>query len=238
MNIPLQSFEQYIDETILKRGFQYFKKGLVNVPEEIGHGEYEAIVEGTELYTVQITVKNDVITEYVCTCPYDMGPVCKHVVAVIFYLQQNELNLKVKAKKNPAEAKKTQKKKTVAEQVDDILAKLPPESVKEYLKEQCIKDSSFRQLFLARFAHLVMPESQALYAKQVRAILKSATNRGGYIEYSSTRYVGKAVYELVLTAATQIEMSNYRTAMYIACAVMEEMTGALQYADDSNGDIG
>lgn len=238
MNIPLQSFEQYIDETILKRGFQYFKKGLVNEPEEIGHGEYEAIVEGTELYTVQITVKNDVITEYVCTCPYDMGPVCKHVVAVIFYLQQNELNLKVKAKKNTSEAKKTTKKKTVAEQVDDILEKLPPESLKEYLKEQCIKDSSFRQLFLARFAYLVIPESQALYAKQVRAILKSESNRSGYIEYSNARHVGKSVYELVQAAATQVEMSNYRTAMYIACAVLEEMTEALQYVDDSNGDIG
>jgi hypothetical protein len=238
MNIPLQSFEQYIDETILKRGFQYFKKGLVNEPEEIGHGEYEAIVEGTDIYTVQITVKNDVITEYDCTCPYDMGPVCKHVVAVIFHLQQNELNLKVKTKKNPAVAKKTQKKKTVSEQVDGILEKLPPESVKEYLKEQCIKDSSFRQLFLARFAYLVIPESQALYAKQVRAILKSETNRSGYIEYSNARYVGKSVYELVQTAVSQVEMSNYHTAMYIACAVLEEMTEALQYVDDSNGDIG
>jgi hypothetical protein len=238
MNIPIQSFEQYIDETILKRGFQYFKKGLVNEPEEIGHGEYEAIVEGTDLYTVQITMKNDVITEYDCTCPYDMGSVCKHVVAVIFYLQQNELNLKVKVKKNPAEAKKTPKKKTVAEQVDDILEKIPPESVKEYLKEQCIKDSSFRHLFLARFAYLVIPESKALYVKQVRAILKSETNRSGYIEYSNARYVGKSVYELVQTAVSQVEMSNYRTAMYIACAVLEEMTEALQYVDDSNGDIG
>jgi uncharacterized Zn finger protein len=84
MKIPLNSFEQYIDETILKRGFQYFKKGLVNEPEELMPGEYEAIVEGTEPYTVTLTNKNDVVTEYVCSCPYEMGPVCKHVAAVFF----------------------------------------------------------------------------------------------------------------------------------------------------------
>jgi uncharacterized Zn finger protein len=48
MQIPLNQFEQYIDETILKRGLQYFKKGHVHEPEEISPGVYEAIVEGTE----------------------------------------------------------------------------------------------------------------------------------------------------------------------------------------------
>lgn len=56
MQIPLTQFEQYIDETILKRGLQYFKKGHVHEPEEISPGVYEAIVEGSEDYTVQLTL--------------------------------------------------------------------------------------------------------------------------------------------------------------------------------------
>ncbi|MCX6320559.1 MAG: SWIM zinc finger family protein [Bacteroidia bacterium] len=238
MKIPLKEFEQHIDETILQRGYQYFKKGLVNEPEEIGHGEYEAIVEGTNQYTVQLSIKNDVITEYVCSCPYDMGPVCKHVVAVIFHLQQNELNLKVKAKKNKSEVKKTKKKKTVAEQVDELLEKLSHDNLKDYIKERCVKDSSFRQLFLANFAYLVIPESQALYAKQIHAILCTSADRNGFIGYSEARFAGNAVYDMVQRAEKLVEMSNYQTAMYMACAVLEEMTEALQYADDSNGDIG
>jgi len=35
MQIPLEQFEQYIDETILKRGLSYFKKGRVSQVEEI-----------------------------------------------------------------------------------------------------------------------------------------------------------------------------------------------------------
>ena len=95
MKIPLKEFEQHIDETIFKRGYQYYKKGLVQEPIEISNGEYEAIVEGTEDYTVELTIKNGVVTEHVCSCPYDLGPVCKHEVAVMFYLQKEELDISV-----------------------------------------------------------------------------------------------------------------------------------------------
>lgn len=51
MQIPLNRFEQYIDEPILKRSFQYFKKGHVHETEEIIPSVYEVIVEGMEDYT-------------------------------------------------------------------------------------------------------------------------------------------------------------------------------------------
>jgi hypothetical protein len=35
MNIPLNQFEQIIDEVILKRGLDYFRKELVEEPEEL-----------------------------------------------------------------------------------------------------------------------------------------------------------------------------------------------------------
>ena len=48
MNIPLDEFEQHIDEDILKRGLLYFKKGYVTSVDELSGGDYEAIVEGIE----------------------------------------------------------------------------------------------------------------------------------------------------------------------------------------------
>ena len=100
MQIPFNQFEQYISDTILKRGLSYFKNGRVQEPAEIRPGEYEAIVEGSVDYTVRLTIKKGIITGFVCDCPYDMGPVCKHVAAVILYLQQDELDLKTKKKSN------------------------------------------------------------------------------------------------------------------------------------------
>jgi uncharacterized Zn finger protein len=60
---------------------QYYKKGYVTAFDEISYNEYEAIVEGSETYAVRMTIKDDIVTESVCDCPYDMGPVCKHEVA-------------------------------------------------------------------------------------------------------------------------------------------------------------
>jgi len=239
MKIPLNQFEQYIDETILKRGFQYFKKGHVQQPEEISPGEYEAIVEGTEDYTVQLSLKNGVITEYVCDCPYDFGPVCKHVAAVIFYLQQDELELNKKTKRaKTGQDSKPAKRKTVAQQVDELLEKATHDELKQFVREKASQNAPFRNLFLSSFAQHNSDESKELYAKQVKSILKSVSGRHGFIDWSASRLVGVAVDNLLETARKQVANRNYKSAVFISTAVMEQLTEALEYADDSNGDIG
>lgn len=239
MQIPLNQFEQYIDETILKRGLQYFKNGHVNDPEEISPGEYEAIVEGTEDYTVQLTLKNGIITEHVCDCPYDMGPVCKHVAAVIFYLQQDELELDKKTKRTKTnQSAKPAKRKTVAQQVDDLLEKASHDELKQFVREKASANTPFRNLFLSSFAQHNSDESKELYVKQVKSILKTASDRHGFIDWSASRIVGNAIDNLLESAQKQINNRNYISAVFICTAVMEQMTEALQYSDDSNGDIG
>ncbi len=239
MQIPLDQFEQYIDETILKRGLSYFKNGQVNEPEEITPGVYEAIVEGSEDYTVQLKIKNGNITEHICDCPYDMGPVCKHVTAVIFYLQQEQLELKQKnSSKKSTKERKTGKPKTVAGQVNELLDKISHEELRQFILEKTKNDSSFRNLFLSSFAYQNTSESKELYLKQVKSILRTAAGRDEYIDWSASRRVGNAIDELVETAQKHFENNHFKSAVFICCAVMEEMTEALQYADDSNGDIG
>ncbi len=239
MQIPLNQFEQYIDVTILKRGLQYFKNGQVNEPEEISPGEYEAIVEGNEDYTVQLTLKNGIITEHVCDCPYDMGPVCKHVAAVIFYLQQDELELNKKKKRTKTnQSAKPVKRKTVAQQVDELLEKATHDELRQFVREKASANAPFRNLFLSSFAQYNSDESKELYAKQVKSILKTASDRHGFVDWSASRIVGKAIDNLLVSAQKQINNRNYKSAVFICTAVMEQMTEALQYSDDSNGDIG
>ncbi len=239
MHIPLRHFEDYIDETILRRGLSYFKNGQVHEPDEIRTGEYEAIVEGTEDYTVRMTIKNGAITEHVCNCPYDMGPVCKHLVAVIFYLQQDELELTQKpAKAKSASPKKTKKRKTVAEQVDELLEKTTHDELKQFVREQATLNAGFRNLFLSFFVQHNTGESKGIYEKQIKAILRGAKERDGFIGWSGAGHVGSAVDNLLDSAKKQIEKRNFKSAVLICTAIMEQMVGALQYADDSNGDIG
>lgn len=234
MNIPLNEFEHIIDETILKRGLSYFKNGYVTEFSEISNGEFEANVSGTEEYTVTLKVENDIIIEHNCDCPYDMGPVCKHIVASIFYLKQDELNLN---KQNIPLAKK-KKNKTVSQQLKEVLDKVSLQDLKEFIQEQSKMDKQFRNLFLSSFAHLNESQSKEFYKKQIRSVVNSATDRHGFIGWHEMKYLEQGIDPIITIAEKQLEVKNYKNTIYICTALMEEMTEAIQFSDDSNGYIG
>ncbi len=234
MNIPLNQFEQIIDETILKRGLSYVKNGAIADFTENSTGEYEATIEGTDEYTVYIKVKNQVITEHQCDCPYDMGPVCKHIVAAIFYLQQDALQLN----EPQAKAPRKKKTKTVSQQIKELLKVISHEELIEFVQENANKDRKFRNYFLTFFGHLSQDHSKTFYQKQIHSILQTATGKDGWIGWSEMKYVNKATQPFVENAEKYLENKNFENVFFISTALLEEMTEAFQYADDSNGDLG
>lgn len=243
MEIPLSHFEEYIDEPILKRGLSYFKRGFVHEPEEIRPGDYEAVVEGSEEYTVKLSIRNRVITEHSCNCPYDMGPACKHVAAVIFYLEQEELGLtqstkKGSTKKAKASSSKSSKRKTIAQQVDDLLGKATHDELILFVRELAAKDSLFRDLLLASFAQYNPNESKALYAKQVKAPIKVARGKYGYIDSSGAKYICKEISPMLSLVEHYLSQGNHQSAFFICTAIMDELISALMCADDREGVLG
>lgn len=245
MEIPLSHFEEYIDEPILKRGLSYFKKGFVHEPAEIRPGDFEAVVEESEEYTVKLSISNGVITEHSCDCPYDMGPVCKHVAAVIFYLEQEELGLtqntkKGSAKKAKASSSKPSKRKTIAQQVDNLLDKVTLDELTLFVREQAAKNAQFRDLLLASFAQYNSNESKALYAKQVKALIKVARDSGKYrlIDSSGAKYISKEISPLLSLAERYLSQGNHKSAFLICTAIMDELISALLCADDREGVLG
>ncbi len=237
MRIPIIEFEHHIEKPVLRRGRAYFKKGHVERCEEIDEGEYEAVVVGTQDYTVEISIHDGFITEYLCECPYDTGPVCKHLVAVVFHLLQNQLGLEKQSSK-PRSARTPAKRKTVAERVSDLLNEVSHDELKQFIQGAAEHDRSFRAMFLSSFAHRGGGESKAFYVAQIKSILRAASGRQGFIDWRSVSQVGTEVYRLLDIAQKQLEAENYLSSVHICTAVLEQMTEAIQYADDSNADIG
>lgn len=242
MEIPLSHFEEYIDEPILKRGLSYFKKGFVHEPAEIRPGDYEAVVEGSEEYTVKLSISNGVITEHSCDCPYDMGPVCKHVAAVIFYLEQEELGLsqntkKGSSKKAKASSSKPSKRKTLAQQVDDLLGKVTHDELILFVRNQAANDSLFRDSLLASFAQYNPNESKALYTKQVKTLIKVARGKYGFLDSSEAVFVSNELSSMLGLANHYIRKDNHKSAFFICTAIMDELISALEYADDMDGNL-
>jgi hypothetical protein len=235
MRIPLNEFEQLIDESILKRGLAYFKGGAITDFSEISNGEYEAIVSGTEDYSVQLEIKNNVIIEHNCDCPYDMGAVCKHVVAVIFHLQQDELELNHSF---PNSLQKKKKTKSDNQQIKELLKAISHNELMEFVEENCKKDKKFRNYFLVSFGHLSQNQSKEFYQKQIHSILQTAAGRDGWIGWSDMKYVVNTTQPFLENAEQYLQNKNFENVFFISTALLEEVTVAFQYGDDSNGDLG
>ncbi|TVZ26470.1 SWIM zinc finger protein [Gillisia sp. Hel_I_86] len=237
MQIPLTEFEQLIDEKILKRGISYFKAGAITDFLEISAGEYEAVVSGTNEYIVKLEVSNNTIVGHNCDCPYDMGPVCKHVVAVIFHLQQDELELNLPP--SGKSSKKTKKKtKSVSQQVRELLKAISHQELMDFVKENSQKDKKFRNYFLASFGHLSQNQSKEFYQKQIHSILQTAAGREGWIGWTDMKYVVNTTTPFIENAEKYLVNNNFENVFFISTALLEEMTEAFQYGDDSNGDLG
>lgn len=89
--MTIHNFEDHLDTRILGRGFDYHSQNLVRDMEQLPGGEFCAKVKGTEDYGVIVKMEGEAIVQHECGCPYDMGPVCKHRVAVLYHLRESKI---------------------------------------------------------------------------------------------------------------------------------------------------
>lgn len=232
MNISLDHFEDQIDERILERGLAYFEAGAVDEPEELEPGLYEAVVEGSDDYTVRVRVEGSTITEFDCDCPYD-GPVCKHVVALLFELQEHVLPLP-----KPGKGRKAARKPTVADQVDRAMADLPHKELIAFVRARCMADAAFRKQFLVACAPQAITGDRKDHLKTLRAGLRAAAGRDGYFGWNDTYAAAVVLHDMLDQAGTLIQKGHPQRALPMISAVIEAGAEAMQYADDSNGEIG
>jgi len=72
------------------RGLDYFENNKVKSINKINENEYDAEVEGTELYHVHLNINHP--RKSTCTCPHASGKsiICKHKMAVYFSIFPDE----------------------------------------------------------------------------------------------------------------------------------------------------
>lgn len=234
MDIPLKLIKQFVDDRILARGLRYFEDGSVLGIDETDTGVYEAIVSGSEAYTVTVALRKDTMVAHNCDCPYDMGPICKHIVAVVFYLQRHTLDNALSKNTN------SKKKKTmsVLQQVTTLLEKISHKELMAFVVENSKTDKKFRNYFMVSFGHLGSDQSKEGFQKQIRDILQAATGRDGWIDWDGMKYVVNTAQPFLDNAENYLERDVFQPVFFIATALLEEITDAFDYADDSNGDLG
>jgi hypothetical protein len=222
------NFKNYINKTIVDRGYSYYIEGNVVEAFEQGENEYIFHIEGSDDYEVLVGIgDNGDILNSECDCPYDFGPVCKHEVAAYFQLYE----LLNQVTTNDMKMSKTNKRPTLQE----VLSNLSKEELINIITNIANNDATLEKSIIVKYSNNDYQHELKSCQELINSIVRKYTGREGFIKYRDT---GDFVRELdhVLEKARNTE--NVLLALDIALQLLEEGIGAFQYADDSGGDIG
>lgn len=137
MNFP--AFEIKIERKILDRGYSYYENNNVIDVENLGNGEFSAVVEGSENYEVFIQISEGKVVEHSCDCPYDWDDVCKHVVAVLYYIRDTEIS------------GESVDKEGVKSQLQTIINDMSEQDIRDYILFYALRNRKFREDFTEEF---------------------------------------------------------------------------------------
>ena len=90
--MEVKDIDKYFPLEILRRGYDYYKRGKVKEIIKINNG-FVANVSGSDIYKVTIDVSKKHY-DMKCTCPYAEDFNCKHMAAVLYCLKNNTLPIK------------------------------------------------------------------------------------------------------------------------------------------------
>ena len=228
--MTLSDFEKIIDPKILKRGYDYWFTGQITDLLEKLEGHWQAKVSGTSTYHVEVKVKNDVVTQISCNCPYDYGDECKHMVAVLYGIREGLSRDKFSSLSPPKSRK---------ELTEEILQDVSTEDLLSFVKSQAIQNKEFFLYLLAEFGQkLDFKELKTHYKRFIEELFKEYARKDHYINYEDVFAFIPHIDALLAKAGELILNYQYKTAMAICQACAEDLIFVIMDADDSQGYIG
>lgn len=214
------NFEKLFDEKILKRGYNYYLEDSVHDVTRNGN-HYEGLVYGTEIYEVQIEIDdNGNVEDMDCDCPYAEENNCKHMVALLYYLEND----------GEIESKKIIRN---TDNYDKILDKISENEIKEFVLEKIYENFDFQNEFRSHFVQYFEKTPKKVYEKRIAQSIYQAIGRKGFIEYNETYKFSNAMYDYIQEANNLIKHNEYQAPFWIASLILEELPDLP--IDDSDG---
>jgi len=236
MKLTLQNFESQIDEQIVDRGLSYWEDGLVSDLERTKEGLFEAVVSGTQDYDVGVIIDENAVIDFDCNCPYDRGPICKHVVAVLYAIRERNKSKSTNSKKIVKPAKMQVSADSSEKQFNSILANLGKEELADWIKESAKKDDKFRSLFLVRFSK---PDNRINIEKYERILGNVSKHKSSHYRYDDfdddLPDLDKAD-ELLNEMESNFSKTSVSEIISLCFAIFKVIAPSLSYVDDSDGD--
>ena len=215
------------------KGMGYYENG--NLKRLWTEGDkYIAHVQGYELYTVKIWQEKEEIKTS-CTCPYDFGGICKHVVTTMIAINKG---------------KGIERQETELNEIRLILDNLPEEKAKEFLFNALLKEQSLRDDFRI-FAKGEKETDKTVeeYKREVHKLFGTLKEKYYYYHdnYHDSEYhspVNEIINKFSETAEKYSKQGNLKEAIKIYQAIYEACHEALEnesledFYDDISYEIG
>lgn len=202
-----------------EKGKEYFEDGLVEKIRKEGD-VYTAAVRGNELYQVNLRFENEEI-RYDCSCPYDFGGACKHVVAAILAFASDKKYAIPEIKSllercEPVEIKKFLEK--ILEQEPDKI-----EDLKIFLagpKETSVAVSEYKNRFLTVLNSLNLREMLELWYREGEDYYDTDSVYGNF---AAEDFLDETVSGFISEGQKYEENNNLAEAMKIYRAIHEAL---------------
>lgn len=214
------NFEELFEEKILKRGYNYYLEDSVHDVTKNGN-YYEGLVYGTEIYEVQVEIdENGNVEDMDCDCPYAEENNCKHMVALLYYLENDG---QIKSKKIIRNT----------DNFDKIVDKISENEMKEFILAKLYENSDFQNEFRSYFVQYFEKTPKRVYEKRISQSVYQAIGRKGFIEYNETDRFLDPMYDYIQEARNLIKHKEYQAPFWIVSLILEELPELP--IDDSDG---
>ena len=219
---------------ILSRGLDYYESELVEI-ESMDREFIEAVVEGTEPYSVEIVLKNSRVKQMDCDCPYAAdGNNCKHMAAVLFAADDadsDEYSLVDNITLCGQDAQKD-----MDNMLSQAIANLSTDQLRALLITAAQTHSDIRDRITLIGKAAVEPSMRKRWVAELHEITRRASDRHGFIDYDhASDYSVDLNNYLDETIAPLLENRLVMDAFDLVGLVFTEAMS--QEIDDSDGGL-
>ncbi|SAK90645.1 hypothetical protein AWB82_06384 [Caballeronia glebae] len=229
--LTLEEVQSLADVKTFARGRAYFHDGAVSKLDE-RDDVLRASVSGSSRYSVELKVGLGEELAYACTCPVGQtGTFCKHLVAVALSWLENS-GAEVFHQEGPAPTKTRKKRKTTEQLINEYVATLSGDAMRELLLEAVERDMVLRDklLFAARAA-------SANDLTSMKAAVKDATRIGRPLDWRESGAYGDGLFSLAEALRQRLQGPAASQVVELAELAIAGAEKSLAQIDDSNGDV-
>lgn len=209
---------------IWQRGVDYYRDGRV-LNLHYRNSEVTAQVEGSEIYTVSVTLNKDRnrITDYFCNCPYgEDGTPCKHLAAVLCAVQDES--------KDPIPEEKNEYA------VEALVGLLSETQMRSLLIRFAESDSHIKEVIQLTATNKLPQSQQDQWEADLEELTDSMSNRHGFIDYKDASEYCDALVEYMNDRFPDLLFAG-KTMDAFQLTWLTFQTGVEQDMDDSDGGL-